>query len=59
MPWATCMKDMINQRDGGTNQWLRPRRWIELVLLSWAIGIFFYYYSLLGYIDLLRDLLSR
>ncbi len=53
------MKDMINQRDGGTNQWLRPRRWIELVLLSWAIGIFFYYYSLLGYIDLLRDLLSR
>ena len=36
----------------------RPRRWIELILVAWAVGVGVHYYRAMGFIDLIRDLLG-
>ncbi len=38
--------------------WLQPRRWVELILVAWAVGVGVHYYRTMGFIDLIRDMLG-
>ena len=52
-------KARVKENAATASSWLQPRRWIELVLLAWAIAVGVYYYDELGFIDLAGELVSR
>ncbi len=48
----------VTQEPGGRSPWLMPSRWIELLMLTWAIGVGVHYYRAMGFIDLVFSMLG-